>query len=144
MNHQGAIARKDRLTLTQLAGYDDILTDALVDHVCVQTSPRNLLLIRSDRSTSGQPFAKIDPSTTLRAVSIKTILRMFYCIISLLRRICRKPSHLYWSFPGSANTTITSRATERRSISRSICENISTFGTRTVPLKFLQPIDTPL
>ena len=25
--------KKDRLTLTQLAGYDDILTDALVDHV---------------------------------------------------------------------------------------------------------------
>lgn len=25
--------KKERLTLTQLAGYDDILTDALVDHV---------------------------------------------------------------------------------------------------------------
>jgi len=25
--------KKDRLTLTQLAAYDDILTDALVDHV---------------------------------------------------------------------------------------------------------------
>lgn len=28
-----AIAKKDRLTLTQLASYDDILTDTLVDHV---------------------------------------------------------------------------------------------------------------
>lgn len=27
--------KKERLTLTQLAGYDDILTDALVDHVRV-------------------------------------------------------------------------------------------------------------
>ena len=30
-----ATPKKDRLTLTQLAGYDDILTDALVDHVSV-------------------------------------------------------------------------------------------------------------
>lgn len=28
-----APSRRERLTLTQLAGYDDILTDALVDHV---------------------------------------------------------------------------------------------------------------
>lgn len=27
------MAKKDRLTLSQLASYDDILTDALVDHV---------------------------------------------------------------------------------------------------------------
>jgi len=27
-------SKKERLTVTQLAGYDDILTDALVDHVC--------------------------------------------------------------------------------------------------------------
>ena len=27
-------ARRERLTLSQLASYDDILTDALVDHVC--------------------------------------------------------------------------------------------------------------
>lgn len=30
--------KKERLTLTQLAGYDDILTDALVDHVCPNLS----------------------------------------------------------------------------------------------------------
>lgn len=30
-----ATPKKDRLTLTQLAGYDDILTDALVDHVSI-------------------------------------------------------------------------------------------------------------
>jgi histone-lysine N-methyltransferase SUV420H len=29
----GATAKKQRLTLSQLAAYDDILTDALVDHV---------------------------------------------------------------------------------------------------------------
>ena len=33
--------KKDRLTLTQLAGYDDLLTDALVDHVCM---PRAVFL----------------------------------------------------------------------------------------------------
>lgn len=30
--------KKERLTLTQLAGYDDILTDALVDHVSPKCS----------------------------------------------------------------------------------------------------------
>lgn len=33
-----AIAKKERLTLTQLASYDDILTDTLVDHVRVEDS----------------------------------------------------------------------------------------------------------
>lgn len=36
--------KKDRLTLTQLAGYDDILTDALVDHVRL-----NSLLVRINK-----------------------------------------------------------------------------------------------
>ena len=30
-------SKKERLTLSQLASYDDILTDALVDHVCERT-----------------------------------------------------------------------------------------------------------
>lgn len=30
------MAKKERLTLTQLASYDDILTDALVDHVRIK------------------------------------------------------------------------------------------------------------
>ncbi|KAL8986827.1 MAG: hypothetical protein Q9177_003917 [Variospora cf. flavescens] len=33
-----AAPKKERLTLSQLASYDDILTDALVDHVCVESS----------------------------------------------------------------------------------------------------------
>lgn len=33
-----AIAKKERLTLTQLASYDDILTDTLVDHVRIDHS----------------------------------------------------------------------------------------------------------
>ncbi|CAF9914049.1 MAG: Histone-lysine N-methyltransferase set9 [Heterodermia speciosa] len=40
MSAQGAVSKKDRLTLTQLAGYDDILTDALVDHVYYWTTIR--------------------------------------------------------------------------------------------------------
>jgi hypothetical protein len=38
--------KKQRLTLAQLASYDDILTDALVDHVChssIYLSPDPLL-----------------------------------------------------------------------------------------------------
>ncbi|KAL8821438.1 MAG: hypothetical protein Q9191_007304 [Dirinaria sp. TL-2023a] len=34
------VPKRERLTLTQLAGYDDILTDALVDHVCTMIFPR--------------------------------------------------------------------------------------------------------
>lgn len=34
MHQQDAPAKKERLTLSQLAKYDDILTDTLVDHVC--------------------------------------------------------------------------------------------------------------
>jgi histone-lysine N-methyltransferase SUV420H len=30
---KAAIAKRNQLTLTQLASYDDILTDALIDHV---------------------------------------------------------------------------------------------------------------
>ena len=41
--------KKERLTLTQLAGYDDILTDALVDHVrlarLIQPFPRRSLIL---------------------------------------------------------------------------------------------------
>jgi histone-lysine N-methyltransferase SUV420H len=33
MPSQASPPKKQRLTLTQLASYDDILTDALVDHV---------------------------------------------------------------------------------------------------------------
>ena len=33
-----ANAKKERLTLSQLASYDDILTDALVDHVRIERS----------------------------------------------------------------------------------------------------------
>ena len=33
MRQQDAPAKKERLTLSQLAKYDDILTDTLVDHV---------------------------------------------------------------------------------------------------------------
>ena len=34
--------KKERLTLTQLAGYDDILTDALVDHVRPNSLPSHI------------------------------------------------------------------------------------------------------
>ncbi len=50
-----ATPKKDRLTLSQLAGYDDILTDALVDHVSiVQPIFPDLLADLYIRSTSGQ------------------------------------------------------------------------------------------
>ena len=39
MSSKDTIVRKGRLTLTQLASYDDILTDVLVDHVSAILSP---------------------------------------------------------------------------------------------------------
>lgn len=44
--------KKERLTLTQLAGYDDILTDALVDHARLNLSTR-LVLIPMLTNSSG-------------------------------------------------------------------------------------------
>ncbi|MCJ1248055.1 Histone-lysine N-methyltransferase set9 [Trapelia coarctata] len=40
MSTKDTMAKKDRLTLSQLASYDDILTDALVDHVYFWTTIR--------------------------------------------------------------------------------------------------------
>ncbi|MCJ1405604.1 Histone-lysine N-methyltransferase set9 [Xylographa trunciseda] len=40
MSFKDSMARKERLTLTQLASYDDILTDVLVDHVYFWTTIR--------------------------------------------------------------------------------------------------------
>lgn len=37
--------KKERLTLTQLTDYDDILTDALVDHVCIFHPPLHKLIL---------------------------------------------------------------------------------------------------
>ena len=50
-----AIPKKDRLTLSQLAGYDDILTDALVDHVCgMNVHTKDARTNPCFRSTSGR------------------------------------------------------------------------------------------
>ena len=50
-----ATPKKDRLTLSQLAGYDDILTDALVDHACtMQPTSKAPLADLYFRFTSGQ------------------------------------------------------------------------------------------
>jgi hypothetical protein len=49
--------KKERLTLAQLMSYDDILTDALVDHV----NSRPVLGLKSNdliRSTTGRLFGK--------------------------------------------------------------------------------------
>lgn len=49
-----ATPKKDRLTLSQLAGYDDILTDALVDHVRICSLARIIRIADlSFRFTSG-------------------------------------------------------------------------------------------
>ena len=58
--------KKERLTLTQLAGYDDILTDALVDHVCHDRyAPRHVYLYANKplRCISGPPYERIGRNT---------------------------------------------------------------------------------
>lgn len=45
MPKQASSPKKHRLTLAQLTAYDDILTDALVDHVgLIPSSPKDYLL----------------------------------------------------------------------------------------------------
>jgi hypothetical protein len=50
--------QKHRLSLAQLASYDDVLTDALVDQVGSQVKHTNASLT-SDRLISGHEYAKI-------------------------------------------------------------------------------------
>ena len=54
-------ARRERLTLSQLASYDDILTDALVDHVCETGS----ILPRPAQSTFPKTIIKLNTSLGL-------------------------------------------------------------------------------
>lgn len=55
-------AKRPRLTLSELASYDDICTDALVDNVGNRSYAGQI--VDYSRSSSGQRFAKIAPSTT--------------------------------------------------------------------------------
>jgi hypothetical protein len=58
-----ALQKKGGLTLSQLANYDDLITDALVDRVSLlagfmkSTSRHKELISIPPRSTSGPPFA---------------------------------------------------------------------------------------
>ncbi|UNI13955.1 histone lysine methyltransferase Set9 [Purpureocillium takamizusanense] len=53
-------AKRQRLTLAQLAAYDDILTDALVDHVYYWTTvPKNRSTYHPSRGVSEEVIAKI-------------------------------------------------------------------------------------
>ena len=54
-------AKREKLTLSQLASYDDILTDALVDHVCGTSS----ILSRPTQSTSHNIIGKLNFSLGL-------------------------------------------------------------------------------
>ncbi|KAH7162155.1 histone-lysine N-methyltransferase SET9 [Dactylonectria estremocensis] len=55
-----ASAKKQRLTLTQLSSYDDILTDALVDHVFYWTTvPKNRSSYHPSRGVREEDIAKI-------------------------------------------------------------------------------------
>lgn len=40
-NTSPAVERRERLTLAKLASYDDVATDALVDHVCPSSALRH-------------------------------------------------------------------------------------------------------
>ena len=51
-------SQKHRLTLAQLASYDDVLTDALVDQVRSQAEQSSASLT-SNRPTSGREYVKI-------------------------------------------------------------------------------------
>ena len=62
--------KRERLTVTQLAGYDDILTDALVDHVRMLLLSSTLHGFKQPsangphRCTSGLQYGRTDRSIT--------------------------------------------------------------------------------
>jgi hypothetical protein len=77
MSKKEAMGKRGRLSLKELADYDDILTDALVDHVCHPFPPSVSLNLTNFRSTSGPIFARTVPNTILPAVSHKTMCAGF-------------------------------------------------------------------
>ena len=69
------MAKRERVTLEQLARYDDILTDVLVDHVCVSITENSSSfhwLISNPRCTFGRRFGRIGPSIALLVESPRT------------------------------------------------------------------------
>ena len=54
-----ASSKKARLTITQLAAYDDVLTDVLVDHVSPLHDARGFFLMSLTRSSLGTTSARI-------------------------------------------------------------------------------------
>lgn len=69
-----ALAKKGGLTLAQLANYDDLITDALVDKVRLHCERDSLqqLTCPGQRSTTGLLSENCAPGTIPRAESGKT------------------------------------------------------------------------
>ena len=79
MPAQPASPKKQRLTLAQLAAYDDILTDALVDHVsCCEEQTKVFMLTSRCRSTTGQVFERTKAHIIHREVFEKKMSLQFF------------------------------------------------------------------
>ena len=81
-------AKRSRLTLSELASYDDICTDALVDNVSNCSYARQIA--DYSRFFSGQRFAKIAPSIIQVEDSQKSLLPRYFSMALFVMRMSRK------------------------------------------------------
>ena len=94
-----ALAKKGGLSLAQLASYDDLITDALVDRVsraCFVEGKREIEKVYAntgctDRSTIGPEYARIDQDTLPRAASVRRISQASCAAASSSTKIRLRP-----------------------------------------------------
>lgn len=86
--------KKGRLTLAQLTSYDDIITDALVDHVrCAGVrAVREIYTEFEDRSITGQPSERTGAHTIHPVGFEKKMSPLFSRSVSSSRKILGQPS----------------------------------------------------
>jgi hypothetical protein len=123
--------RREKLTLTQLASYDDILTDALVDRVrfpsmfsnCCEENPNFDLEIL--RLTSGPKFGRIGLNISRREGSLKMKSRRSYFTMSSSPKTFQRQRRRSLIFPASRSLSTALDLKERKSGSGGTFVNIS-------------------
>jgi hypothetical protein len=125
------VDRREKLTLAQLASYDDILTDALVDrvrfpsilsHCCEEKTNSDVEILRH---ISGPKFGRIGLNIAQREASLKVKLRRSYFTMSSSPKTFQRPRRGSLRFPDSRSLPTGLDLKERRSGSGGTSVNIS-------------------
>ena len=133
-----ALKKKGGLTLSQLANYDDLITDALVDRVYLisrRHSFTTVTLTPPPRSTSGPASANSNPHTTHAAAYRRRLSASTSNSMSLSTRTPAPRTMRFSRSPASRSSTAPSAPTMRRSTLSGTCASMLTSTYRTVPSK---------